>query len=436
MRISVGRSDVEEHRTSGETFIRQARLPNGYFTLHTVGKITGFEGRLDLYNAQTNARIRTDCGEIELKALVHSEDMVIVYHDYWLMLERTMDQERTVEKFYPLLTKAVNYYIFNMFEGEDGKLHLPYTRSPEYGAGEDCNYNLALFRWGTETLIYIAERYGIDDPLLPKWKDISERLVDYPVDETGLMIAKDFPLDKGHRHYSHLLMVYPLTIMNVDQRENRELIAKSEEHWITKYKDGNAGTGYSYAASAAMHALQGNGKEAVEYLDIFMRMSEIFPKNPTKIHDTTMYTETTRVQPAIETPFALCDSLQQMLLQGWGGKVRVFSAVPQEWENLSFDGLLATGGFEVSAERKNGVSQFIAIKSRAGELCVIQTDLRGPIRVEGIATSKLRKLSDDSYQIDLKAGEEVVLFGFGVSGPAVIKPVAANPEQINSFGLN
>ena len=38
MRISLGRADVKDHKTSGGAFIAQSRLPTGYFTLKTVGR--------------------------------------------------------------------------------------------------------------------------------------------------------------------------------------------------------------------------------------------------------------------------------------------------------------------------------------------------------------------------------------------------------------
>ncbi|MDP4624933.1 MAG: hypothetical protein NWT08_07330 [Akkermansiaceae bacterium] len=362
-------------------------------------------------------------------------DFTWLCHDYWLMLQRTMDEKRTKEKFFPLLTKAVNYYIFNMVEGDDGLIHLPETRSPEYGGGIDCNYNMALFRWGTETLIHIAEKYEIDDPLLPKWKDIAERLAPFPVDETGYMVAKDFPLDKGHRHYSHLLMFYPLHLVHVEQKENRELISKSVDHWTKLFEEGNKGTGYSYSAAAAMHALQGDGEKAASYLDIFMRMDEVFPDNPTAIHGTTMYTETSLMQPVTETPFSLCDSLQQMLLQSWGGKVRVFPAMPDSWKNASFSGMLAAGGFELSAVRKDGETQFVSIKSRAGEPCVLSSDLSGKVRVEGIPEDRVKSTADGVFEIDLRAGEEVLLFAEGLEGKASVLPVDPHPKKLNSFGL-
>ncbi|MDQ8208404.1 hypothetical protein QEH52_12850 [Coraliomargarita sp. SDUM461003] len=293
-------------------------------------------------------------------------------HDYWLMLERTMDAERTTENFFPLLKKSVNTYLHIMEEGADGKLHLPYTRSPEYGGGEDCNFNLALFRWGCATLVEIAERYQIDDPLLPQWQDVLARLVDYPTNENGYMVAKDFPLEQSHRHYSHLMMIYPLREINIDQPENRELIAQSVDHWINYPGRGNAG--YSWSGAAAMYALMQDGETAEQYLDTFMRMQEVYPNNPAEIHPTTMYTETKRVQPVTETPLSLCDSMQLMLLQSWGDTIRVFPAIPESWENISFAGLLAKGGFEISATRAVGQTQFVSIQSRAGEPCIVKLD--------------------------------------------------------------
>ena len=360
-------------------------------------------------------------------------DFTWLCHDYWMLLERTMDEERIKQKFFPLLTKAVNYYIFNMVEGKDGKIHLPPTRSPEYpGSGKDCNFNLSLFRWGCLTLIQIAERYQIDDPLLPKWKDVVKRLVEYPTDGNGFMVTADIPFAMAHRHYSHLLMIYPLGLFHMEQPENRELIQKSLDHWTSFFKKGV--TGYSYTGAAAMYALQGNGEKAASYLDMFMRMHELFPDNATRIHPTTMYTETVRQQPVTETPFSLCDSMQLMLLQSWGDTIRVFPAVPESWENISFDGLLAAGAFEVSAVRKDGITQFVRITSLAGEPCLLKTDLKLK-RLEGIPKSAVKKGKDGVLQINLKKGEEVVLYGQGVDQLAVVNPVEALPGNCNSFGL-
>ena len=353
-------------------------------------------------------------------------------HDYWLMLERTMDVDRITKKFFPLLKKSVNTYLHFMIEGKDGKVHLPPTRSPEYvGSGEDCNFNLALFRWGLNTLVHINNKYKLNDSSFSTWKDVLSRLVEYPVNENGYMVAKDIPFAMSHRHYSHLLMIYPLCEVNIDQPENIELIKKSVDHWINYPGDGNSG--YSWSGAAAMYALQGDGENAGKYLDIFMNMQKLYPNNPGEIHTTTMYTETKRVQPVTETPFSLCDAMQQMILQSWGGTIRIFPAVPKSWKNIVFDGLLAAGGFEISASRKDGITEFVRIKSKAGEPCILKTDLIFD-RVVGVKRSALKLLSNGRIKIDLKKGEEVILYAKGVN-IAVVKPVSSNPKSWNSFGL-
>jgi hypothetical protein len=147
-----------------------------------------------------------------------------------------------------------------------------------------------------------------------------------------------------------------------------------------------------------------------------------------------MYTETPRIQPVTETPLSLCDSMQLMLLQSWGDKIRVFPAIPKHWENIAFDGLLAKGGFSVSAKRASGMTQFIRVKSNAGEPCVLKTDLKIG-HIEGLPKSAVQRQADGTLEIDLKKGQTVTLFAEGVES-AMIEPVEADSNDWNSFGLN
>lgn len=78
--------------------------------------------------------------------------------------------------YYPLLRDSVNVYRHLLKKGDDGKLHLPVLHSPEYGNMADNNYNLSLLRWACRTLIALCERYGIDEPLVPRWKHILANL--------------------------------------------------------------------------------------------------------------------------------------------------------------------------------------------------------------------------------------------------------------------
>lgn len=65
-------------------------------------------------------------------------------------------------------------------------------------------------------------------------------------------------------------------------------------------------------------------------------------------------------------------AVNEMLLQSWGGRVRVFPSVPDEWGDVSFRNLRAEGGFLVSAERRHGQIISATIESeRGGEVRVV-----------------------------------------------------------------
>ena len=137
-----------------------------------------------------------------------------------------MDDERLRSTIYPLMKRAFQPYVRLMTQGEDGRYHIPYAFSDEYGAAPETSMNIALAQWGFQTLILCAQRLRIDDPMLPTWKKILNGMADYQTDENGIMIGKDAPFAKPHRHYSHLFGIFPLNTINVDSPAERIALAK------------------------------------------------------------------------------------------------------------------------------------------------------------------------------------------------------------------
>lgn len=164
-----------------------------------------------------------------------------------------------------------------------------------------------------------------------------------------------------------------------------------------------------------------------------MKMQELFPDNPAKIHGTTMYTETGRIQPVTETPLSLCDSMQLMVLQSWGDTIRVFPAIPKSWQDVSFDGFLAKGGFTLSAAKKGGKTQFVSVTSNAGEPCKLLLDFV-PDRIEGISESAVTTLPNGRMELNLKRGETATFYAEGVKNARVV-PSEPNGAKLNAFGL-
>lgn len=147
-----------------------------------------------------------------------------ICHNLWLQYRFSMDESILRNTLYPTLRRAVNFYLPFLTEDKSGKFHLKRTYSPEYGTAEDCNYDIALLRWGCNTLLEASRILSVDDELIPRWKQVAEHLTDYPQDENGMMIGKDVPFSRSHRHYSHLLMFYPLYLLNAEQNGSKELM--------------------------------------------------------------------------------------------------------------------------------------------------------------------------------------------------------------------
>ncbi len=241
---------------------------------------------------------------------------------YWQYCLFKADREELVERFYPLLKRSMAYYSHIVYKGGDGIYHLPMTASPEYKAAEDCNYDLALMRWGLKTLMDIDEQYELNDPTRERWEELAQNLAPYPTDpEQGYMIGRGVPLEASHRHYSHLLMIYPLREITWKDPVNREIITRSLDHWIGME---GALQGYSYSGSASIYALAGDGDRAAQQLRTLLSKY---------IQPNTLYRE---AGPVIETPLSAAASLQELYIQYRDGLTAIFPAVPSEWQEAAF----------------------------------------------------------------------------------------------------
>lgn len=346
-------------------------------------------------------------------------------HNLWLIYRHKMDDTLLREKLYPVLKGAINYYLHFLQMGADGKLHLPMTFSPEYGGAEDCNFDLALLRWGCQTLLEITERLKISDPLIPEWKKVMLELTPYPADDNGFLIGKDVPYTFSHRHYSHLLNIYPLYLVNKENPQDVQLIEKSLAFWLSKPEDLR---GFTFTGASSISAAIGKGDDALTFLNNLIKNTNM--NAYTNFSATTSYRESLAC-PTLETPISGAQCIHDMLLQSWGGKIRIFPAVPDKWQNLTYDKFLAEGAFQVSASRKAGKTEFIWVRSLAGEPCVIVTDIPNPV-FNGSRSFSMKPLQKNTYEIDLKKGEYLVLYPKGSTPDFNLQPI--KNSEINSFG--
>ncbi|MFE7354780.1 glycoside hydrolase family 95-like protein [Streptomyces sp. NPDC057543] len=335
-------------------------------------------------------------------------------HNVWLSYRHTMDESILRDTLFPLLRKAVNYYLHFLTPGADGKLHLPATFSPEYGVNApDCNYDLMLLRWGCRTLLDSARELGVHDPLTARWQEVLARLAPYPVDANGFMIGAGVPFAQSHRHYSHMLAVYPLYELTGATPDERALIERSLAHWV-----GFEGAlqGYTFTGAASMSALLGKGEDALKYLG--QLMSRFIQAN-------TMYKES---GPVIETPLSAAQSLHDMVCQSWGGTIRVFPALPAAWRDLTVHDFRTQGAFLLSAVREEGRTRWVRVTSEAGAPCVVRHGIEGAVEIRDRHGRPLEheELADGTVRIRLRKGDSALITAKGDRPDLTIRPVTAN----------
>ena len=331
-------------------------------------------------------------GQAELSNLTWV--MLYYYQHYRYSMDSTLKKP-----LYELLKGSVNFAIHFIDKDKNGKYQFVVrTHSPEYPAANDVNtnYDLSALRWGIKTLLELGQHPEMagETAYLNQLKNIQAGLIDYPQDENGFWISTHQPYARSHRHYSHLMMIYPYYLVTPDQPENISLIKKSVRHWQSKPE---ALQGYSLSGAASIYALLGEGDTAISYMQ---KLNERF------IQPNTLYKET---GPVIETPLALAASLQELSLQFWKGTVRVFPAIPSSWKNVSFRDFRTDGAFLISAEKRSGLTRKIEVFSEhGGTIRLLSDELMKKIAIEG--GGKLIRQEGRLYELDLPKGAKAVMY--------------------------
>jgi hypothetical protein len=347
--------------------------------------------------------------------------MMLYYYRYY---QYTGDETEMRQHIYPLLKRSVNYLIHLLKKDDQGVYHLIKSHSPEFADAEDAHYTLAGLKWGLQTLKKMNERLALNDKDAARWEEIASKLTPLHVDGTGYMIGKDVVLTASHRHYSHLMAIYPYRLLDMEQENDRALAVRSIKHW---HSMPSALAGYSYTGASAMFSLLGDGDNSFRYLSDFLKRHA---------EPGGLYAE---AGPCFETPLAFATSLLEMLIQSDDGRIRIFPAIPTSWQDAAFNKLAAEGAFEVDAARVKGKLGMVRIKSLKGNTCRLElpeitafelhSDKRGKITPDRTALKGWQQLRFNTIP-----GETINIIEAGEKQQnSLVIPFG---EQLNFWGLN
>lgn len=308
-------------------------------------------------------------------------------HHFYLHWKFSADQQFLETRAYPYLKDASTFLeAFTKPEKFGQSRHFPLSASPEINDNrpeawfsKPTNYDLALTRWLFGATAELGEELGLSEEAA-KWRTILAELPELAFDdETGLLVAPGHQLDTSHRHFSHLMAIHPLGLLDTNQGpQAQKIIAASLRHLEELGSDW--WTGYSFSWYANLLAWAGEGAKAEEALETFstaFTLRNSFHCNGDQ--SGLGYSRYTYRPFTLEGNFAAAAGIQEMLLQSHRGFVEVFPAIPKSWREASFTTLRSRGAFLISALLSAGKTASVEVFSERGNTLRIVSPFTGEV---------------------------------------------------------
>lgn len=293
-------------------------------------------------------------------------------HHFYLHWKYSQDRDFLKNRAYPYI-KDVAIYLEQIMVKKDGIRTLPLSASPEFNDNridawfkEMTNFDRALTHFIFGAAAELAKVLGNTEEA-KHWQTIKSELPNYILDKNGgLLVAENFPYESSHRHFSHLLAIHPLGLIDYSNSEKDKQIINQSIVALEKYGP-DTWCGYSYSWLSIFKARMFDGEGAAEALRIFSDcfcLKNGFHANGDQSN--TGKSKFTYRPFTLEGNMAFAAGIQEMLLQSHTGVIHVFPAIPKSWKDVSFHKLRAIGAFLVNAELKNGKITQISILSEKG----------------------------------------------------------------------
>lgn len=277
------------------------------------------------------------------------------FYQHW---RYSRDREWLQEHAWPFMRDVAIHLSEVTSKNTNGIRVLPLSSSPEINDNsisawfQDTwtNYDLSLTRFVFEKTAELAGELGLSDES-ERWLRLGSELPGFSTEQDGaLKFAPQLNYRTSHRHFSHLMAIHPLGLLDWGNEADRPVIRRSLA--LLDSVGPSQWCGYSWAWLASLRARAHDGEGAREALRIFA--SSFVSANSFHLNGDQSgkgYSSFTYDPFTLEGNFACASGLQEMLLQSQNGIVRVFPAIPDDWrQEVSFRNLRAEGAFLISAE--------------------------------------------------------------------------------------
>ncbi len=343
----------------------------------------------------------------------------------WKYYEYSQDIEFLEKKAYPVFRDQIAFFKKLAKRDEQGIYHILYDISPEQGpVTKDSVITISCIRKLLQMGIRACEILHGPAQEREEMAEILAHLPAYPLTKDGSRYKDSAMVQDAVflRHPSVLMPLFPAEEIGVDSSpETAAYWENTLKYAFENTETGTFGMGWLSAAAARL----GKGKSALRILyekglDYVIHANGLAYEESERFLNCCHMTKPVHFLPVMmESAGGIVNAVNMMLLQtGSNGEIRVFPAVPEDgsdildpivqykeddpeaagsyapWKDVSFSGLLAPGGFRVSAQRRNGVTSFLKIKSSYG----------GPLKL--LLPGSLSENGKDTFiEHRMKAGE-------------------------------
>jgi alpha-L-fucosidase 2 len=302
-------------------------------------------------------------------------------HHFYLHWKFSQNRRFLRYRAYPYLQQA-SVFLEAITHERDARGYrtLPLSSSPEVHDNRPeawfptiTNYDLALIRWLFEATAELA-----DELRKPRdarhWRSLLTELPDFSLGEDGrLLLADRHPLKESHRHFSHLMALHPLGLIDVANGPESQRIVEASLRDLDRHgTDGWCGYSFAWLGNLAARAYDGpRAERALEIFSSAFTLRNSFHCNGDQSgqgHSQFTYRPFT-----LEGNFAMAAGLQEMLLQSHRDQIELFPAIPPSWTDLEFHSLRAQGGILVSAQLQNGAVTRVVLHSEQGGPCQLRS---------------------------------------------------------------
>ena len=210
------------------------------------------------------------------------------------------------------------------------------------------------------------------------------------------MLDKTQLLPESHRHFSHVMCMYPLHLINYDSEENKRIYEATLLHleqlgtgwWV----------GFSFAMSAQIYAMAKKGNSAYEKLRQFalgfVADNGFHLNGDFKNYGFSQW----HYRPfTLESLYGYADAIHETLLQDHMGFIDLLPAVSSLLGKISFKKMRSVGGVLVSCKGDNGKVLEVTFTSKK------PTKIKVKNNFDSDCLAVLSK--DGEKQIQVKKGE-------------------------------